>query len=69
MTWTGIILLGVGFGVAFLFPSLAIWASALLSAGLLLEVAGLLGRRLEFWAGVYAKDRPKTARRVQKPGP
>ena len=65
--WGGLVLLAIGFAVAVASTGPNVWATAFLSAGLLAEVSSLVARRIEFWAGVYAKDR-KTARRVRKPG-
>ncbi len=67
LMWAGLLLLVLGFAVAFASPTPSALATALLSVGLLAEVASLVARRVEFWAGVYGKDR-KTARKVRKPG-
>ena len=69
LIWAGLILLVIGLIFALLAQGPSVPATILLSAGLLAEVAGLLGYRFLFWAGIYAKDRPKTAGRMRKPGP
>ncbi len=68
LIWAGLALLAIGFGVGMLAQGPSVPATLILSAGLLVEVAGLVAYRALFWASVYAKDRPKTARRVRKPG-
>jgi hypothetical protein len=67
--WSGLALLAIGFLVAFLAPGPSVPATVVLSAGLVVETAGLVAYRVFFWASIYAKDRPKTARRVRKTGP
>ena len=69
LIWTGIALLGIGFGVAFLAQGASVPATVLLSLGLVVEAAGLVGYRVLFWVAVYSKDRPTKARHVRKSGP
>lgn len=69
LVWAGLTLLGVGFVIALLAHGPSVPATAILLVGLLVEAAGLVAYRVLFWASVYAKDRPKTARRIRKSGP
>lgn len=69
LIWVGLALVASGFVVAVLDPGPSVVATVVLSAGLLMEAAGLVAYRILFWASVYAKDRPKTANRVRKSGP
>lgn len=68
LVWSGLglIVVGLGVGLAAQGPSVA--ATVILSAGLLVEAAGLISYRVIFWASVYARGRPRTARKVRKPG-
>ncbi len=68
LVWSGLGLLVVGLGVGLAAQGPSVAATVVLSAGLLVEAAGLISYRVLFWASVYAKDRPKTARKVRKPG-
>jgi len=69
LVWAGLALLVVGLAIALLAGGPSVAATVTLSAGLLVEAAGLVAYRVLFWASVYAKDRPKTARRIGKSGP
>lgn len=68
LIWSGLALLAVGFVIGLAAQGPSVPATVVLSAGLLVEAGGLLAYRAFFWASVYAKDRPKTARKVRKPG-
>ncbi len=68
LVWSGLGILAVGLVVAFLAQGPSVLATVVLSVGMLTEAAGLVAYRILFWASVYAKDKPKTARRVRKPG-
>ncbi len=68
LVWSGLGLIVVGLGVGLAAQGPSVPATLVLSAGLLVEAAGLISYRVLFWASVYAKDRPKTARKVRKPG-
>lgn len=68
LVWSGLGILAVGLVVAFLAQGPSVLATVVLSVGMLTEAAGLVAYRILFWASVYAKDKPKAARRVRKPG-
>ena len=68
LVWGGLALLAVGFVIALLAQGPSVPATIVLTLGLLLEAAGLVSYRILFWASIYARDKPKVARRVRKPG-
>lgn len=68
LVWGGLALLVAGFVVALIAQGPSVPATIVLSVGLIVEAAGLVAYRILFWASVYAKDKPATARRARKPG-